>query len=204
MLSALVLVAALNSTACQGNDSLRIFLVHEMTTSSNPHTRASAATALADARYTPAVEPLISAMRNDADRIVQQHAAKALGKLGDRRATSALVDHAMEGNYDAFRALGRLADPTSVPRLVELWTLDDESLHADALRTIGKMGSAAYDPVVAALADSHWRVRAYSCNALVRIGDRKALDEIRPLLEDANPDVRAWAERAIEDLTAKP
>jgi HEAT repeat protein len=84
-------------------------------------TRANAVVALGKMKHALAVEPLVTALRDD-DAGVRRHAAKALGGLRDPDAVDALNqalnDESREVRSAALLALAKYEDPAVIPQLV--------------------------------------------------------------------------------------
>jgi len=55
-----------------------------------------------------------------------------------------------------------------------------------------------------ALRDEDWLVRRNAAESLARLGDRRAVEDLLPLLEDENDMVRETAEGALSSLGWTP
>ena len=125
--------------------------------------------------YPAAVPALITALR-DQDEDVRAYAALALGDIGKRTATSALVERIREDIVPQVRgfaamALGKLRDPKSLAPLIT---------------QVGKEKDA--------------KALAAAIHALGELGDASAVPVITPHLEHASPDVREYAKDALKRL----
>jgi HEAT repeat protein len=104
---------------------------------------------------------------------VRHTAAQALGKIGDRAATPALIAAVEQGDfwvrYAAVEALGRLGDERAVSALLRLIQQDAWTRPAivQALGNIGHLD--AVETLVAALEDNNDAVRVASMEALIKI-----------------------------------
>jgi HEAT repeat protein len=58
--------------------------------------------------------------------------------------------------------------------------------------------------LIEALKDEDWLVRRNAAESLARLGDRRAVDPLLPLLEDENEMVQETAEGALGSLGWKP
>ncbi len=121
----------------------------------------------------PAIEPLIHALKND-DYRVRKGAADALGHIGDRRAVEPLI-HALK--YARSYA--------------------DQSVQSAAASALGYIGDRrAVEPLIHALQHENSIVRMYAVSALGDIGDARATEHlIRALGEEG--DVQARAKEAL-------
>lgn len=136
-----------------------------------------------------AIDALLDALQDDADRApdggfpLRRNAARALGKLGDRRAVSALIEcltcddfHVREA---AAQALETLGDTSAIPALVAL--LQSETGEASGLGL-----AQPYDSVL---------------EALGTLGAIDAIPVIQSFLDHSVPRVQYSAARAMYQLT---
>ncbi len=151
-------VRALMTRLLEASDTVTVArLVHDL--ESDPaivdDRRADAAYVLGQMGDTRALDPLITALR-DEDTVVRTEAAAALGGLADRRAVEplirALYDAQWEVRSNAALSLGALADPAAIPHLITL--LDDPSVEVRfwTARTLGDLSAAAALPALCRLA----------------------------------------------------
>ena len=103
----------------------------------------------------PAVEPLIVALKSEDEDIVW-HAARALGRIGDPRATQPLIRLLKAAPSHRIRsaaglALGLLGDPHSIAVLIE--ELQFQNYGKEAGESLIKIGAVAVESLVAALRD---------------------------------------------------
>ena len=118
-----------------------------------------------------AVEPLIAAVRDDADESVCTAALDGLGYIGDPRG----LDVALEATKapsprvraKAVGTVGLLKDPKSVGRVKEM------------------------------LADREWLVRMFAVAALSRLAPPDLVEALQPMLKDEHAEVRREAQSAL-------
>lgn len=135
--------------------------------------RAWAANILGELKAHRAFPALVAALK-DLDDEVRAKAAGALGKLGDRRAVTYLLDHL-------------LSDPAPFVR-------------ARIAGTLGQFaGNEVIDRLVRALGDPAWWVRMRSVEALEQIGEA-AETPLAVALDDPDPEIRIRAAVALERL----
>lgn len=175
--------------------------------------RREAIAELARGRSRDAVPSLVAVMKTDHLEEVRRDAARALGDIGDRRATLALVD-TMAG-FDSLRvrsaalmSLEDLADPVSVPPLIAIGrrTEGDNAtgvIQVGAADVLGNLPDIAFDQLVNALADSHWKVRWMAVSALGDIGGLRAREALIPHLDDPNGSVRTMARISLDRLDSR-
>ncbi len=157
-------------------------------------------------RSQPAVEPLLSIMRNDPDSTVREDAVRALGAIGDPQAIEPLITVINEPALRtvAIEALGRIGDRRAVPVLIDVVTMlnpvkatqaiagcrdhrDEEILtRATAVRALGAIGDESALPVLVAALESTF-TRAEAAAALARFGS-KVIPLLLPLLARSNDD----------------
>jgi HEAT repeat protein len=117
-------------------------------------------------RHGPRVTDLLIEQLESEDLEIRKSAVVALGRIGDARATPALIE-----------ALGEDAELV-IPA-------------ADALAKIGD--SRAFDALLSLVGDSHAAVRQAAVGALNSLGSPEMPGRVIPLLEDADPNVRESA-----------
>jgi phycocyanobilin lyase subunit alpha len=140
-----------------------------------------------------AVEALIETLTDESDRTpdggypLRRNSAKALGKLGDRRAVPSLITCLSCSDYyvreSAAQALGKLGDRTAIPPLMQL--LDRGVLGAQPIPGCPHLAQ----PYEAAI------------EALGRLGAIDAITLIQPFLEHSVELVQYAAARAMYQLT---
>jgi arylsulfatase A-like enzyme/HEAT repeat protein len=111
--------------------------------------RMQAALILAGAGQPAAVPTLVEELGRCKEVSVCRPIVQAMGKLRDRRATSALIGHlaAVMGRRDTVAALGELGDPAAIPALAERLVQDEyvtvRAAAAEALGSLAKSTPAA-------------------------------------------------------------
>lgn len=143
-----------------------------------------------------AIDVLIAALSDEADRTqiggypLRRNAARALGKLGDRRAVPALLWALECADFyvreAAAQSLEMLGDSAAIPRLIELLT--DQ---------ISGTLPAPEPPQLAQPFDA-------ILEALGSLGAREAIPLIQPFLEHFVPRIQYAAARAMYQLTEPP
>lgn len=148
-----------------------------------------------------AVDALLDTLRNDVDAAVREDTVRALGEIGDRRATEGLLNILQEPGLRplAIDALGAIGDPRAVPSLIPIaagtaqpetsreiagcgdrWTEEMLAMPA-AVKALGLIGEeSALPTLVAALHETV--TRAEAAVALTRFG-AKATPLLLPLLK---------------------
>ncbi len=146
----------------------------------------------------PAVEALIVAL-DDSNPGVRAGAARALGKIGDARALSALIfrlqhDSHAEVRKSAVWAL-HMGEAHAIDALVRALHDEDEWVRFGAVIVLSKIGEPAVEPLIGALRDPFPLVRANAAETLGRIGDKRAGDGLAQTLLDGETHV--WHQAAI-------
>jgi len=140
-----------------------------------------------------AIEALLAALEDESDRTedggypLRRNAARALGKLGNQQAVSALIRCLENSDYylreAAAQALEMLGDPSCIPALLRLLSGGVES----AVQIPGKPHLAEpYDAVL---------------EALGTLGATEAIELIQPFVEHPIKRVQYAAARAMYQLT---
>jgi hypothetical protein len=150
-----------------------------------------------------ALRPLISALR-DANVLIRQRAAIALGYLGDASAVDAIIyaldDTEMVVRAHAASALGSLRATQSVDRLIQLLADSNIYVRSRAAFSLKELGNVAVDSLISALTNPNTYVRLESVKLLGEIGDVRAIDAIINALVDRNPFVCSRAVDALGSL----
>jgi HEAT repeat protein len=147
---------------------------------------------------TPAVEPLLIAMR-DVDPDVAQGATSALEKIGEpaaERLTPLLSDEPLQSMV--IETLSRIGKP-AIGVLIASLTSEDVNTHWPAIQVLARIGEPAVPPLIAALRDEDQQLRKAAARALGRIPG-PAIGPLSELLTDPNADVRAQAASVLGDI----
>lgn len=136
--------------------------------------RAWAANILGELKVARSFPALITALK-DLDDEVRAKAAGALGKLGDRRAVTYLLDHLLTDPAPFVRAriagaLGQFAGHEVIDRLVR--ALGDPAwwVRMRSVEALEQIGPAAETPLIVALDDPDPEIRIRAAVALERLG----------------------------------
>ena len=167
------------------------------------HVRSSAALALRELGDPRAVEPLIGTLNDNAMQLIS---VLALEKIGDRRATKALVDalRPIDPRFDGpaerliiIRALGGLKDPVAVEALIGHLTSDYFRYAAAAALALGEVGDPrAVEPLLGLLKltiegkqlSTDGEERRAVIRALGMLGDRRAAPALAAEARKAHKD----------------
>jgi HEAT repeat protein len=154
-----------------------------------------------------AVEPFISALKDNRNNAVLIH---ALEKIGDQRAVEPLIGELnKEGNHGwqalAARALGKISDLRAVEPLIFSLKTGNTQVRQDAATALGRLGDLrAIDPLIAALeADSQpgeYNLRSNIVGALGMIGDSRAVPVLIRMLQNASNSLPQKAAIALEQI----
>lgn len=130
----------------------------------------------------PAVEPLITALR-DEDSHVRWRAARALGEIADGRAVepllAALQDEDSDMRLHVTEALGAIGDARAVAPLIIALRDEDSDLQWYAAEALGAIGDArAVEPLIMVLRDQGYDMRWSAAEALGAIGDVRAVEPL--------------------------
>jgi len=169
--------------------------------------RSVSAEALGEIGDKQAVDPIIELLNDKINRGKSQvSAAVALGNLGGKKATPALLKSLRSENVyvreASARALGKIGDPTAVDLLIE--TTDDEGqrVRAAAIEALGKLGSKrAVRTIIGGLNDQdHFAIRKNAAEALGNLGDHLAVEPLIESLKDKDYMVKQNAADALGKL----
>ena len=159
----------------------------------------------------PRVVPmLIKILREDKDRGVEWNAAKALGKLRDKRAVPVLLDNLKNHNEDVredvVEALGRIGDKRALIPLVKLLeTEEEEFITAEIVIAIGLIGISPDETasLKKCLDNSDPVVQANTILVLGKYGSAKTIKALGRF-KDSNSDcVKEAYKRVIDNIEGK-
>ena len=139
---------------------------------------------------------------------VRQQAAKRLGEMADRRATTALLgvltDDEPRVRREAAKALGAIKDPRSVAGLIVALKDADRNVRFYAAYALGEIKDPrATQPLLKALGDTDWSVRDQAAWALREIGGEQLAEPLVDLLRRSQLDVKqlTWILRHLDRPT---
>jgi len=150
------------------------------------------------------IEELIKDLNND-DEFVQE---EAIGDLEIRanESTDPLIEVLMNKKspknvkINAANVLGAIGNEKAIEPLIA--TLKDHSklVRREASTALTKIGAKSVDPLINILNDDDWKVRGAAAWALGVIGDKKAIEPLKPLLEDNSGYVKRGAKYSLAQL----
>jgi HEAT repeat protein len=171
--------------------------------------RLHAVEALARMRSPRAVEPLLWVLFNDTDQAIREDVIRALGQIGDSRATEFLVTAMKEPRLRtlAVEALGQIGDRSAVPLLVAVlegadrleglrpvagcgdrW--DEEMVtKGAAVRALGSIGDDTAIPALLKALDQT-ETRADAAAALVKFGSKVIAPLLTIMTQSSDENVR--------------
>lgn len=164
--------------------------------------RVYAAAILGEIADPSTVEPLVAALRDENDDLRCQ-AAGALAKFGRKviePLVTALTDLDPDVRIVAAGILGDIGDGLVVGPLIGALRDENDDVRGAAAGALVRAGNVAVGPLIDATKDGDRWVRLYAAGALKYIGDPGAIDALRDLTRDEDPDVRSVAEDAIAKI----
>ena len=166
----------------------------------DPKIQYDAAEALGDMGDTMAVEPLVTALKNDEYSGVRWKAAEALSKIG-APSVEALIGtlrhHDDDVRWKAAIALGEIGDPRAIEPLISLLSDEDRFVKSHAALALGAMGEPAVNPLLRALREGDGNLRWGAAIALGKIRDPRAVEPLIRALADKYENVRAEAATSL-------
>jgi HEAT repeat protein len=149
------------------------------------------------------LEPLLIMLRSE-DPEARHLAAHTLGKLGDRRATNALIqsledEHPKVVMKAAF-TLGQFRDQKAIPALIGLLGHPDREVQTSVNRALEDFAPASIQPLIAALKHEVWQVREQAVDILGLIEVENAVPALIAALEDAHWEVRFAVATALSQI----
>ncbi len=106
---------------------------------------------------------------------------------------------------EAVDSLRRQGDKAAVDQILGLRQHSSPYVHGSVLRFMAHLHSEKALPLlIEALRNPHFIVRENAADELGQLGAVEAIPHLRPLLNDAHPDVRQAVQTAIEILESRP
>ncbi len=181
----------------------------ELLDDNNWRIRMEAAAALGRIKDKESVLPLIDRL-GDKDWRVRHRVIVALGLLNDYRAIAPLV-RLFKRENDSFvkklviYALGEIADVRAVDFLASVISHKDDKIKERTVYALEAIGKPSVETLIMALKKrgNSVRLRGLIIDALVSIGDRKAVVPLIGALKDQYPDIRRKAMIALGKLKDK-
>ncbi|OUJ18503.1 HEAT repeats containing protein [Methanonatronarchaeum thermophilum] len=101
---------------------------------------------------------------------------------------------------NAIWLLGQIGDKEVVNNLISFLSEDDPQIRRITTLSLINIGNESVNPLLTALNKNNKNVRKMAAYALGEIGDRKALEQIKELMEDDSEEVRIFASKAYSKL----
>jgi HEAT repeat protein len=171
--------------------------------SKDPAVQYDAAEALGELGDARAVEPLITALKNDELSGVRWKAAEALSKIGTPSVDAligALRHHDDDVRWKAAIALGEIGDSRAVEPLIGLLCDEDRFVKGRAAHALGLIGEEAVDPLIHALREGDGNLRWGAAIALGKIRDKRAIQPLIRALADKYENVRAESATSLAGI----
>ncbi len=150
------------------------------------------------------IEPLARVLERDSDAEVRAYAARALGNTGDGRAVDALIS-ALDDAEGVVRAaaasaLGAIPDPRAAGPLVRA-LLNDPDAQFNAAHSLAQIGGAhTVDLLIDALKTGEAAAKITMIETLGQLGDKRAVEPLKPYLDDPDEGIRETARWALRQL----
>lgn len=155
----------------------------------NWRVRSNAAVAFQSLKDPAAREPLLLALE-DNNVNVRNGAAISLASIGGPRVLDRLVEHLKNdaaARLDVARALGRLGDRKAVEPLINALDDEDDSVRTVVAGALGVLGDGrAVDPLIKLLNDPSIDTRSGAARALGKIGDKRAVPHLIAALTEVH------------------
>jgi len=170
--------------------------------------RSEAVNALTSISKTEVIDLLITLLQKDSTRIIKEGACKALGKIGDKRATDILIENLTHPDesvrYQAAIALGRIGDQKAVKPLIQIYqNQDDPLVRSEAAKALGILGNPSVIKILLSVLkkENDRFIKYHTVTSLGKIGDAKAKKPLQKIVKDSTDDrLVLRAMEAIESI----
>jgi bilin biosynthesis protein len=153
------------------------------------------------------IDLLILALKNNTDRggPYLYDILDTLEEIGTP-AVDPLINVLLDDNVDSDRralaveALGDIGDPKAIDPLIQILNKSDcDSCYQDAITVaLGRLGDAAVSPLILALKEGDSRTKIRVAYVLGYLENTQAIEPLKELLKDEDPDVREVAAWQLE------
>ncbi|MDR2874265.1 MAG: HEAT repeat domain-containing protein [Methanobrevibacter sp.] len=120
-----------------------------------------------------AIDPLIDALLKNRNKDIKILAAKILGDIGDEKAIDPLIT--------------TLSSPHKL-------------LRREASTSLIKIGNSSVDPLINILTNEDWKIRGAAAWALGSLGDKRAIEPLKNLIDDESGFVKSGVKKSLETL----
>ena len=171
-----------------GDQSITPHLIKSLSDDSD-NVRLEAVRTLAKVDGPSAIDPLVRAARKDRDFYIRFEAVRHLRRIGVGYtrvldlALKALKDEHRDVRSQAARLLGNFHDKRSIQPLMKAMSDSHWSVRESAENAIINFGKKAVPELLETLASRSWRARFRAARLLGEIGDHRAIDPLKKLLE---------------------
>jgi HEAT repeat protein len=166
----------------------------------DPRIRYAAAEALGPTRDPRAVGALLKVM-SDPDPYVRCYAAQALARIGDPRAVRAVLALLKDANQEvrqaARSAMAFIEGPTDLQALAEALGDKNAAMREAAVMGLDQAGNEGVPLLVNALKDEAESIRERTAQALLRIGDPRAVGPLVARLKEEHQAVKLAAIKSL-------
>jgi HEAT repeat protein len=149
----------------------------------------------------PASLPPLIDLLHDPNPEARHAAAHVLGKIADPQATDALINTLQDCEpkvvLKAAFSLGQIGERRAIPALLTLLGSDHLELQTTLGTVLEKFGTVSVPPLVGALQDGSWQVRAQAAEMLALFEDEEAAWALIHALGDTAWQVRFAATTAL-------
>ncbi|MDK1031266.1 MAG: HEAT repeat domain-containing protein, partial [Planctomycetia bacterium] len=141
------------------------------------------------------VMPLVKSLQSDKEARIREEAARALGYLGDKRATAALAKATTEDEDWTVRqaaalSIGDIGDPAGAPALVQALADEEFGVTWNAQRSLERIGVDGTLEILKQMDNEDPDVRSRAVKALINLRDERAIPALIKALGDDDGFVR--------------
>jgi HEAT repeat protein len=180
-------------------------LAETLSTGPDLDVRIKAARSLVKIGTDEALELLATAM-NDEDETFRARLVKVVGRFDHPLAREILLkgfsDPDCYVRKSAVEAVPSIDQADIIKALVQCLSDEEINVRESAVIALekGRDADTVIDVLSAALNDSHWNVRRESVEVIARVGGQRAVEPLRKMLKDKDPEVRLTALVGLADL----
>ena len=170
--------------------------------------RATVVDVLGSIRSRKAVEPLVQILKYDPDFVVQAKAAWSLGCIGGAAIEvliNTLSDTDSRVRMKIIDVIGKIGDKRAISPLIQMLRDESFEVRVKTAQVLEGIGREAVDPLIQVLNDPDTGVRIKASEVLGKIASNRATHSLIHLLKDTDSGVRASVAQAlgrIRDLHA--
>jgi HEAT repeat protein len=184
-----------------GKDDSIVPLLKVLKNDLDPYIKWSASEALTKFKtHEKLVDYLIYYLK-DKSEVVRWHATEILGSIKTKKATMSLIqsinDKSNHVQIGAIWALGEIQDEYAIDYLINAFTINNQKVQEEAIKSLSKFGKIVNKPLISALNSKNQAINLCAALTLSNIGDKDVMDSIIAAFKEGNDGEKLMAAKSL-------